>query len=66
MATDTKSYSKAHQGGDEEPTQAYAELRRGARRGDNEGESMKATWYKYRKSGPKVTRVKFLQKAREF
>ena len=30
---------------DEEPTQAYFSVRRGVRRGDNEGESMNATWY---------------------
>jgi ATP-dependent helicase/nuclease subunit B len=48
----TKLHSKAHRGGDDEPTlpaggqaQAYTEVRRGARRGDNEGESMKAAWY---------------------
>ncbi len=40
---DTKLPSKAHRGGDEEPTQAYMEVRRGERREDNEGESMKAT-----------------------
>ena len=45
QASDTKLYSKAHRGGDEKPTQAYSEVRRGARRGDNEGESMKTTWY---------------------
>lgn len=41
----TKLHSKAHLGGDEEPTEAYTEVRRGTRRGDNEGESKKATWY---------------------
>ncbi|MBA4391825.1 MAG: hypothetical protein C0399_12945, partial [Syntrophus sp. (in: bacteria)] len=41
----TKLHSKAHRGNDEEPTEAYTEVRRGARRGDNEDESMKATWY---------------------
>jgi predicted MPP superfamily phosphohydrolase len=43
----TKLHSKTHRGDDEEPTQAHMEVRRGARRGDNEGESMKATWYKW-------------------
>jgi uncharacterized 2Fe-2S/4Fe-4S cluster protein (DUF4445 family) len=42
---DTKLHSKAHRGDEEEPTQAYTEVRLGTRRGDNEGESMKATWY---------------------
>lgn len=42
---DTKLHSKAHRGDEEEPTQAYTEVRRGAQRGDNEGGPMKATWY---------------------
>gem|GEM_PF-7033477 len=47
----TKLHSKARPtivgapGVDEEPTKAYAIVRRGKRRGDNEGMRMKATWY---------------------
>jgi hypothetical protein len=44
MPSNTKLQSKAQRGGDEEPTKAYMEVRQGVR-GDNEGESMKATWY---------------------
>ena len=39
--TCTEAYSKAHRGGDEELTQAYLGVRRGERRGDNEGGAMK-------------------------
>ena len=55
QAIDTKLHSKAHRGDDEEPTQAYTEVRRGARRGDNEGESMKATWYDRKFEAPQIS-----------
>jgi hypothetical protein len=49
MATGTTMhtglYSKTHRGGDEELTQAYTEVRRGMRRGDNKGESKKTARY---------------------
>jgi hypothetical protein len=41
----TGLYSKAHRGGDEKLTQAYTEVRRGVRRGDNEGGSKKTGRY---------------------
>jgi hypothetical protein len=37
------------QGGSEEPTQAYVEVRRGEQRSDNEGIHLKASWYKVEK-----------------
>jgi len=43
--SDTELHSKAHRGGDEEPTQAYVVVRRGVRRGDNKDGAKKATWY---------------------
>jgi hypothetical protein len=42
----TELLSKAHRGGDEEPTQAYWGVRRGERQGDNKDGAKKATWYK--------------------
>jgi len=51
-APDTKLHSGGDQGGSEEPTQAYSEVRREERRSDsaasckgNEGIRMKAAWY---------------------
>jgi hypothetical protein len=43
--------SKAHRGGDKEPTLAYIIVRRGERRGDNKGVQMKATWYQAQQKG---------------
>jgi hypothetical protein len=42
----TEVHSKAHRGGDEEPTKAYSSVRRGERRGDNEDVAKKATRYR--------------------
>ena len=42
----TGLHSKVHRGGDEEPTQAYAVVRQGERRGANKDGAKKATWYK--------------------
>ncbi|MBA4419209.1 MAG: hypothetical protein C0392_15075 [Syntrophus sp. (in: bacteria)] len=42
---DTKSHSNAHRGSDDEPTQAYTKVRRGARGGDNKDMRLNATWY---------------------
>jgi len=42
---DTGLHSKAHRGGDEEPTQAYVVVRQGKRRGANKDGAKKATWY---------------------
>ena len=38
--------------------QAYMEVRRGARQGDNKGESKKATWYQNDKGKAKTYQVK--------
>ena len=46
MGFNTKLQSKAHRGGDKEPTLSYTIVRRGERRGDNKGVQMKATWRK--------------------
>ena len=48
---DTELHSKAHRGGDEEPTQAYSVVRQGERRGDNKDGAKKATWYEPRLQG---------------
>jgi len=44
-ASHTELHSKAHQGGGEEPPQAYSVVRRGGRRGANKDGAKKATWY---------------------
>jgi DNA polymerase-1 len=42
---DTKSQSKAYRGGEEEATQSYSTIRRGADDEANKGRRMNATWY---------------------
>jgi Ca2+-transporting ATPase len=42
----TESHSKAHRGGDDEPTQAYTSVRQGERRGANKNGAKKATRYR--------------------
>src|SRR5208337_743628 len=42
---DTELHSKAHRGGEEEPTQTYAFVRQGERRGANKDGAKKAAWY---------------------
>ena len=45
----TKSHSKGYRGGEEEATQAYETIRRGADEDANKDSRMKAAWYQGRK-----------------
>jgi iron complex transport system substrate-binding protein len=57
----TVSHSKAYRGVNEEPTQAYSIVRRGAQRGDNEDRQMKATPYlRIISLGPAITEALYL------
>ena len=53
----TESHSKAHRGGDEEPTKAYFFVRRGERRGDNKDVTKKVTRYRTGPYDPQALEV---------